>query len=533
MSSSAPELRRRASVVHPLKLAALLAGFAFLACYFRAFLFPDIALARWGDQVGFFNDGARIVAGELPFRDYLQLVPPGTDLYYAAMIKLFGVRIWIPNLTMAVLAAATAFLMTSIASRILRGVSAALPALGFVGIGLLNSFDATHHWFSTMAILGAVLCLLDANSVRRIAAAGALCGGAGCFTQTKGALAALALAAFLAWGKSAAPPSQQRRRDAALLLGAAAAVFAGFNAYFIWAAGLRPWSYCLVIHPFRYYPVIPINNWRVLLVDYGYHRGMTAWISFPFLYVSIPLTYLATFFVLRKKAADTPAAESAADSKAERERVLLVMVAGLAMLAAIAFSPSIKRLSTVSPAVMILLVWLLDRALRISSRLKLAIAAALTVLIVMMPLSVQLRRHAKVLTLPSGRCAVDSPALYEEYVWLLENTRPGEYSFGMPPFYYTFHLRNPAPMEGIETTDYTRPEHVAALVRGLEEHQVPLLVLRLPEIYQRPTGLASDHLGPFRSYLKNHYRLARIFDTGDEVWLRTGEASGARPEKVE
>jgi hypothetical protein len=64
--------------------------FAFAACYFRSFIFPDVPLLPSGDQLGFAQAGTRMVAGQLPYRDYFRILPPGTDLAYALMIRLFG-----------------------------------------------------------------------------------------------------------------------------------------------------------------------------------------------------------------------------------------------------------------------------------------------------------------------------------------------------------------------------------------------------------------------------------------------------------
>jgi hypothetical protein len=96
-----------------------MAAFNFAVCYFRSFVFPNTPISLWGDQVGFFNDGSRMILGQLPYRDYFQIVPPGTDLVYALLIRCFGLKMWIPNLLTAGLAAITALLMTlnCIASR--------------------------------------------------------------------------------------------------------------------------------------------------------------------------------------------------------------------------------------------------------------------------------------------------------------------------------------------------------------------------------------------------------------------------------
>lgn len=37
----------------------------------------------------------QVGAGAASFRDYFKIVPPGTDLTYALLIKLFGVQMWI------------------------------------------------------------------------------------------------------------------------------------------------------------------------------------------------------------------------------------------------------------------------------------------------------------------------------------------------------------------------------------------------------------------------------------------------------
>src|ERR1700737_3061339 len=178
-------------------IATLVSLFSFGACYFRSFVFPNIPLLPWGDAVGFLNNGTRIVAGRLPYRDYFAFLSPGTELTYALFIKEFGACSWIPNLMIACLAAATAFLMTLAAAQLLRGGAIAFPGLLLPGFVLPGSLDATHHWFSTIAIMAAVLVLLHGDSLPNIAAVGSLCGIAGWYTQSKGATAAAGFMAYL------------------------------------------------------------------------------------------------------------------------------------------------------------------------------------------------------------------------------------------------------------------------------------------------------------------------------------------------
>ena len=59
--------------------------------------------------------------------------------------------------------------------------------------------DATHHWYSTLFVLIATGVLLGGRSVRRVLAAGILCGLAAIFTQSQGLLSLIAIAGYLWW----------------------------------------------------------------------------------------------------------------------------------------------------------------------------------------------------------------------------------------------------------------------------------------------------------------------------------------------
>jgi hypothetical protein len=198
---------------------------------------------------------------------------------------------------------------------------------------------------------------------------------------------------------------------------------------------------------------------------------------------------------------------------------LLVALTGFAIFLAVAASPSVKRLAILSPPAMILLAWLLHQPGKIVTGLRIMLASAAVALAIAIPARLQTRSPA-CLDLPAGRAAFFDPALYEEYRWLLGSTRPGQYSFGLPPLYYAFHMRNPAAMEGWDASEYTRPEQVTALVEALESHHVPLLVLRRPGDYLWAKNSPSDHLEPLRAYVSQKYQHTKTFSTGDEIWLR-------------
>lgn len=354
-------------VIRPVPASIVAAIFNFAVCYLRSFILPHVPIVIWGDQLGFFNAGSRIALGQLPYRDYFQIVPPATDLTYAFLIRNFGVQVWIPNLLMACLAAIAALLMTLIASRLLHGAAVLLPGLLLGGLVLPASADATHHWFSTIAVLAAVLVLLDGTTLPRIAAAGALCGLAACFTQTKGAWAVAAFTVYFVYVVGRRTTRAGKRWQQCLVLcGAAAAVFAAFNARFIQAVGIGQWLFCILVYPLRYYSSPSVNNWRVLLSEFRWHAGMARWVTFPFVYATVTSVYILFFFATRRR--------WNADQDEQWRKLLLVALAGIAMFLAVAHSPSVKRLGTVSPPALILLAWLLNRPGRTAARLKVLLA---------------------------------------------------------------------------------------------------------------------------------------------------------------
>jgi hypothetical protein len=506
------------AVMAPVSVVISIGLFTFAVCYFRLFIFPDVPLVVWGDQLGFVTDGSRIVAGEQLYRDFFEIIPPGTPLAYALLINWFGLRAWIPNLVMVCLATATALLMTVVAGRLTRGKIIALPGLLFVGFVLLGSLDATHHWFSTVAVVAAMLVLFNGDTYPRIVAAGTLCGLAGCFTQTKGATAVAGFIAYLVWkSRREGTPVAERWGKCLLLCGAAAAVFAVVNADFIWASGLSQWTFCILVYPLRYYPVPDLNNWRVLGQQLQWPMGMATPVHAAFVYAAVPLTYVVFFLATHRK------------WKNERTRcsdqLVLVALTGIAMFLAIAFSPSLKRLSTVTPPAIILLAWLLSQPGKGTATLKASLATASVALAIAVPIRAQ-TRWTVYLDLPAGRSALQNPALFEEYSWVLGHTRPGQFFWGLPPLYPPFHLKNPGAIDGFDASDYTRPEQVVDLVKAIETHHLPLLILPQSLNVLRSTGSPSDHLEPFRVYLRQRYRLTRTFTSRDDLWERIGSPAG-------
>lgn len=491
--------------------AAWLSAAAFLAfgsTYFQLFIFPSVPFAPAGDPVLFLENAKRIIAGQLPYRDYLQFTTPGTELFYALLIRMWHAHAWIPQITMVILAALVALILTSIAARLLSGPAVLMPALLLTGFALPNSLYATHHWFSTIFVLGAAVALVDRTTMRRAATAGILCGVAGFFTQTKMVAVVIALICFFVVEATHTDGWRRCQHNVlAFCLGAVGA-FSLANLYVIRAAGFSRFAFCTIIFPLRYYPAETYNTWRVYGAAFTSHPGFPRLVGILFVHAAIPLTYAIWFLYRRKHPAE--------NQKAARIELLMALV-GMGMFAAVAAAPSLLRLCSVSPPALALISCMLLRRptwnlLRVACELALVLSIAI-------PIITQFQWHG-VLDTPSGRVAFFDANRFEEFRWVLARTAPGQAFFGDPSLSFTLGLRNPTPVNFFTTSDFTRPREAIAIVQGLEQCQTPMLVLLSTEYVSQSDRQDSGHMKGFREYLQAHYHPAEHFVGGDEVWIR-------------
>src|SRR5262249_40844860 len=145
---------------HPLLTRAGLLASAAAYLYATLFRLPATPILLSGDQLFFWMHGQRMLHGELPYRDFFQFTPPGTDLFYFAAFKTLGRRIWVLDVVVLVLGVALCGVCFEIARKILPSALAALATLLFVALIYSRLLNATHHWFSILAIMIAVTTLM-------------------------------------------------------------------------------------------------------------------------------------------------------------------------------------------------------------------------------------------------------------------------------------------------------------------------------------------------------------------------------------
>ncbi len=494
----------------------LLGALAFL--YLNLFLLPCTPIWRGGDQTIQLLNAMRMLEGQVIYRDFFQFTLPGTELVYFALFKVFGLRPWIPNAMLVVLGLGLTWLSLRISKKVIRGWAALLPAILFLTFAFANALNGSHHWYSAFVVTAAIAVVIEKRTPVRLAVAGAVCGLASCFTQTRGLVAVFGLAVFLLW------EHRQKGQSWRALLQGEVCLFATFlatiivpNAYFVWKAGLQRFLDCVVVFAVRYYPAytmatdLKIYMIGVPSVRAWYHLSKLG--VFLFIHALIPLVYVLFFMRYWRDARGQPLEPW--------DRLMLLNIMGLFQFVGIAPSPSFFRLCTVSVPALILVAWVVSSPGKVRHAMVRFFWAAALGLSIALPWRMQ--KHGwPSLDLPTGRTAFSNTVWFDKFQWLSHRTRPSQFFFegDYPDVYFSLDLRNPAKVPFVTTTDYTRPEQVQDVVEGLEKRRVRYVLWSVWLDLRDDRNPAADHLGPLRAYLRTHYHVVKTFADADQVWER-------------
>jgi len=138
--------------------------------YLSLFVLPATPIAGTDlDQAFYLHDATRMLSGQMIYRDFFQFTPPGTELVYLSIFKVFGVRAWIPNAVLLALGLSLVWLTIFISQKIMSGLTAYLPAILFLVFSFHPAMDGSHHWFSMLAVIGAMALLVQERSLKRLA----------------------------------------------------------------------------------------------------------------------------------------------------------------------------------------------------------------------------------------------------------------------------------------------------------------------------------------------------------------------------
>ncbi len=495
----------------------LLGGLVFL--YLHLFTLPCTPIYRVGDGLMYLQNAARMFEGQMIYRDFFQFTPPGTELVYFVLFKLFGPRAWIHSASLLLLGVSFIWLSIVISKQLMSGASALLPGLLFLTLAYRFWLDGTHHWFSALAAIAALAVVVKERNPARLAVAGALCGLALCFTQLRGVVAVLGLAVFLLWEcRRQGLGWHSLLRNEGSLFGTFFATVVAFNIYFVWKIGLKRFLDCTVIFGIKYYPAFTEgNSLRIYFADlpnlHPWYPQLPRVGAYLFIHGILPLVYLLFFARYWREVRDRPGELW--------DRLMLLNIMGLFLFLGIAPAPNWLRLCSVSLPALILLVWLVNSPGKLHQEISRLLWAAALMLAIFEPLSRQVHWRAYLDASP-GRTAFLNPEDYHKQLWIFQRTSRSEFLFEaeFPRMYFTLGLRNPAAVPFLTPTDYTRPEQVQEVVGALEKHRVRYVLWSVWLDLRDDRNPAGDHLGPLRAYLRTHYRVVKTFPDFEQVWER-------------
>ena len=504
-----------------LSLLLLLATAAWL--YSTTFVFPNLPIFEGDVTPIFLHEAVRMLRGEVIYKDFFELLFPGIQYVDVALIRLLGMKAWIPNLMLVVLGtglAATGFL---ISRRVLDGKLAYLPSALFLGFAFTSEPDPTHHWYSTLAVMAALAVLVVERTPARLALAGAICGVAMLFTQTVGPAAAFGIALFLIWERRQRNPGWREMLKTQVQLWVPFAVTVLVPVIWLMVrAGFVPFYTDTILFPAKYFRLWFWNTPQVYLYEVPNFQGpleigaMALWLSVHVLLPAVYLVFLARWMQLRKARPTEP-----------WDRLMLLSLVGLCLFMTVVSSPSWLRLCSVSFPGLIVLVWLTSGPGAPSKAFRRVLWIAGAAALAAQPLIAQTSWRGD-LTTPTGREAFTSPDVYAKFKWLQQHTKPGDYMFQASDcsLYYLLELNNPARVAFLTASGYTRPEQVQETIQLLKEKRVRYVLwsvwLDVP-FPDRPGSIDVKRLEPLREYLGTHYRLVRNFGEPDyeQVWERT------------
>jgi len=487
-------------------LFLLLGAAAYL--YFNLFFPSHTPILLGGDQVFFWTYAERMMDGERIYQDFFQFTPPGTDLVYFGLFKLLGPTVWVTNATVLILGVVLCWLCFALAGEIMQQRYATLATVFFLVVVYGKTLNATHHWFSVLAIMGALKIYMTKASATRTLGAGTLLGLASFFTQTHGAVALVAFILFLvlAWWRKQESWVDLLRDEGLLLLGYILALLL-LSAHFIAAIGFRQLWYFQVTFV-REYAVHASQGANLGLPEHLSWHSLLRLSQYLVVYILLLVVYPLSLWRCWREGHKP---------SFPWERVTLLSMVGVFLLVEVAFSMNWLRVFAISFAGVILLFWNADRLGMTRRYAVVLLWAGFAFIGFRQTRAAYVHEHAT--THLRGGDVATSPQASEKLRWLMLHTTPGQFFLqaDWPGMYLPLRLRNPLFVDAITPGEDTRAEDVASAIQQLEQKRVQYILWRAR---LESTESAKDSVTPLRAYLHLKYSLVHTFSDGDMVWER-------------
>ena len=490
-------------------------GFMLVFLYLQLFILPGTPIYVENDQLLPISNAMRLLDGEVMYRDFFHFAPPGTELYYAAVFSLFGVKVWVVNATIFLLAAAQLFILFAISKKILAPAYAYLPTLIYFIVGFrLFGIDGSYRLFSVVFVLAGVMLILFKRDTKAIVMAAALCGLSSFFVQTRGLLGIGSIGLFLLWEQwKAGVRISTLFRQWALAGSIFVFVVIGTQIYMAWLGGFDNYFFGNFTFLKDHYGADTLSNTLAYFTDipdltsyletYGTGRGLFRYLRVAgptlFFYALVPLAYIAYFIYRRARGVDP----------SDRDLMLLSILGIVLYIGASA--PTAFRLYHISIPAVVVLVWFLSKI----PGSKIITGAATVSLLILGVLYCVQRQTVEQITieLPAGNAAFLARHTAEKYIWLGNELKPGEYIYEAQhaTYYFPLHLRNPTPFYLIRDNNYTPAFQVEQLLSALKATPPKLIAWHGGWSKEPDERVPGDNLAPLWDFIRTNYRLKREF----------------------
>jgi 4-amino-4-deoxy-L-arabinose transferase-like glycosyltransferase len=407
-------------------------------------------LWRIGDE-GTLVYGAQLVTqGAVPYRDFCEVMGPGSFYWLGLFFKLFGTNIVVARGLLLVTAALTIILLYWMTRRLYRGPFDILPSLFFLVIGLPLWPGTNHHWDSDFFGLLAVGALFLWQERRRwwfLALAGVLAGLTSCFIQQKGLFLIVAFAlVILVNGYQSGEAKPQILSRVGLVLAGFAAVGCLVLGFFYFSGALSDLIYANLIWPLTSYSKVNVCPYGFGLMELcfpSYYKILRDLFPFPLNQIVaglILIPFLVIFFLplLLLGLAGISCLQKANWGKIFNATMLPYWAAGGALWISELHRKDILHLIYGSPLLLILLFVVANYCLENKNRLKVLLVSLLSISLIIFgsfDALIALSANQKIVTRRGILYGFkDDPALK----FLIEHTKPGDYAFIYPyyPMYY-------------------------------------------------------------------------------------------------
>jgi len=535
MITNSTSIRNRWSSSHSFFLL-----FIFSIAYL--YLFVRV-LGKIGDE-GTLVYGAQLVAqGALPYRDFFEVMGPGSFYWLGLFFKLFGPNVIVARAVLLLTASLLITLLYWMTRRVYQGPFELLPSILYLVISVPLWPCTNHHWDSNLFALMAVSAFFlwqDRGRWWFLLLAGVLAGLTSCFIQQKGLVLVAALAlVVLVNGYRAGEAKPQTASHLGILLAGFVGVGCLVCLFFYIAGGFSDLVYANLTFPLsRYHTVnkLPygygLQEWMVP----SYYNNLQTLLPLPLSQVMGILILTPFLLIIFLPFLSFGLTAVYCLSKANRAKIfnatmLPYWAAGLALWVSELHRKDVVHLIYGSPLLLILFLviwnycWDRQNLLKYSG---LGLITAGMILFGSLNVLIASSANQKIVTRRGILYGIkEDPALK----FLLEHTKPGDYAFiypYYPMYYFLADVKNPTRYSFLIYHSNTEAQFDEA-IRDLEEKQVkyvlwdtvaagPKLKAWFPQ-YEDPSK-ENLHL---EQYLEDHYEVIGL-ENGFKILRRRGPA---------